>query len=140
MAKAIIAVLFGGIIGTALRFGVMVLLPSDPTVMSWSTIAVNVLGSFVLGLLVAAVWSRAGVPTWVKVGVGSGILGSFTTFSAIAVNVTVASFAGQWLAAALALVLSVMFSLLAAWAGIALGSRGARPTSGEPIADQGVDL
>lgn len=140
MTKAIIAVLVGGVIGTALRFGVMFLLPSDPNVVSWSTVAVNVVGSFVLGLLVAAVWSRAGVPAWVKVGVGTGILGSFTTFSAIAVNVTVASFAGQWLAAVLALVLSVVLGLLAAWAGIALGSRGTRPSEVQPIADQGVDL
>ena len=52
-----------------------------------STVAVNILGSLALGYLVARLWRLPSTPAWLKVGLGAGLLGSFTTFSAVAVNV-----------------------------------------------------
>lgn len=143
MWLSLLAVALGGVLGTGARWGVDALLPSaTPGTLGVSTIVVNVIGSFVLGLLVAAVWSRSGMPVWLKAGVGTGLLGSFTTFSAITVNVVAGALEAHLLTVVGAVLLSTVFGLLAAWGGLALGTnrrnrRGAQPPK---IPDGGVDL
>ncbi|MBX9719005.1 MAG: CrcB family protein [Microbacteriaceae bacterium] len=116
-----LAVFVGGLIGTTLRVLVDVALPHDPTAFAFSTLLVNVVGAFVLGLLVAALWPR--VPGWVRVGLGPGILGSFTTFSALAVSVVALAQNSDVVGAVLSIVLSIGLGMLAAVAGLALGAR-----------------
>src|SRR5688500_3802498 len=77
----ILAVLVGGLVGTALRLAVDALLPHGDAGFPWSTLLINVTGSFALGMLVARVWPIA--PEWLRLGLGTGVLGSFTTFSAL---------------------------------------------------------
>jgi CrcB protein len=103
---------------------------------------VNVVGSFVLGLLVATLWWRSGVPLWLKAGVGTGFLGSFTTFSAITVNAIAGALEANLLTVVGAVLLSTVFGLLAAWGGLALGTkRFGRPKTQPPgIPDGGADL
>ena len=110
------AVAIGGALGTGLRFMIDALV-GQPI----STLIVNVAGSFALALLVARVWPIAA--SWLRAGLGTGLLGSFTTFSALAVAIVQFGFTG---AAVLDLVLSLGLGLLAAFAGLRLGSR--RPT------------
>jgi CrcB protein len=124
--RDLFAVFVGGLIGTTLRVLIDVAIVHDLDEFALSTLLVNVVGSFVLGLLVAALWPR--VPGWVRVGLGPGILGSFTTFSALAVSVVFMAQSGDLLGAALSIVLSIGLGMLAAWAGLALGARlGHRP-------------
>jgi CrcB protein len=143
---ALVAVFVGGLLGTALRFGLDTLLPhalggslvggagrrfasyvalSDVTVagasIAWSTVVVNLLGALVLGYLVARLWRLPSTPAWLKVGLGTGLLGSFTTFSAITVNVVDALTLGNIGVALAALGLSIVGGILAAWAGLLLG-------------------
>ncbi|MFB6122532.1 MAG: CrcB family protein [Haloferacaceae archaeon] len=66
----------GGFVGATLRYGVGLLLPGAA-----GTLAVNVLGSFVLGALVARVPRRR-----VQMLLGTGLLSSFTTYSTFAVQ------------------------------------------------------
>ena len=116
--RDLLAVFVGGLTGTTLR-----------VLLALSTLLVNVVGAFVLGLLVAALWPR--VPGWVRVGLGPGILGSFTTFSALAVSIVALAQAGDVVGAILSIVLSIGFGMLAAWLGLVLGSRlthGGSPT------------
>ena len=117
----LIAVFVGGLFGTALRVLIDVAIVHDLDEFALSTLLVNTGGAFVLGLLVAALWSR--VPGWVRVGLGPGILGSFTTFSALAVSVVALARTGEIVVAVLSIVLSIGFGMLAAWAGLALGAR-----------------
>ncbi len=117
----LLAVFVGGLVGTTLRVAVDLALPHDLRAVALSTLLVNVSGAFVLGLLVAALWPR--VPGWVRVGLGPGILGSFTTFSALAVSVVALAQSGDVVAAVLSIVLSIGFGMLAAWAGLTLGAR-----------------
>jgi len=111
--RELVAVVIGGLLGTGARLAIDTLV-GQPA----STLAINVVGSFALGLLVARLWSSAA--PWLKAGLGAGLLGSFTTFSALAVTVVELGF--TW-GAALYLVLSVTLGLLAAWAGLRIGSR-----------------
>jgi CrcB protein len=115
------AVFVGGLIGTSLRLLIDLALAHDLDEFALSTLLVNTLGAFALGLLVAALWPR--VPGWVRAGLGPGILGSFTTFSALAVSVVALGQAGDPVGAVLTVVLSIGLGMLAAWAGLTLGAR-----------------
>lgn len=117
----LVAVLVGGLIGTSLRLLIDLALAHDLDEFALSTVLVNTLGAFALGLLVAALWPR--VPGWVRAGLGPGILGSFTTFSALAVSVVALGQAGDLVGAVLTVVLSLGLGMLAAWAGLTLGAR-----------------
>ena len=117
----LLAVFVGGLIGTTLRVLIDVALVHDLDEFALSTLLVNTIGSFVLGLLVAALWPR--VPGWVRVGLGPGILGSFTTFSALAISVVALARTGEIAVAVLSIVLSIGFGMLAAWGGLTLGAR-----------------
>lgn len=127
-----VAVFVGGVVGTLARFGVDWLLPHETIgSLSLSTAVVNVFGSFALGFLVGGLWRRPRVPTWVKTGVGPGILGSFTTFSAIALNVVAGAAEGRWVDALLALAMSLVVGLTAAWLGLFVGARPGGPARAE---------
>jgi CrcB protein len=117
----ILAVVIGGLVGTGLRLGVDALLPHADDQFPWSTLLINVVGSFALALLVARVWPRA--PHWLKAGLGAGLLGSFTTFSALVVSLVALADAGEWLLGAAYLVASLIAGLGAAAAGLFLGQR-----------------
>jgi len=121
MPLDLVAVFVGGLIGTSLRLLIDLALAHDLAEFALGTLLVNTLGAFALGLLVAALWPR--VPGWVRAGLGPGILGSFTTFSALAVSVVALGQAGDLVGAVLTVVLSLGLGMLAAWAGLTLGAR-----------------
>jgi len=122
--RDLLAVVVGGLIGTTLRVGIDLAVAHHLDEFALSTLLVNAIGAFVLGVLVAALWPR--VPGWVRVGLGPGILGSFTTFSALAVSVVALAQSGDLAGAVLTIVLSIGLGMLAATAGLALGARLAR--------------
>jgi CrcB protein len=74
----------GGAIGAWLRFFAGRLVPSAQ--FPWATLAVNVLGSFAMGLL-AAWLARGGGAESARLLLGVGVLGGFTTFSAFSLEV-----------------------------------------------------
>ncbi|GAB3618732.1 fluoride efflux transporter CrcB [Okibacterium endophyticum] len=116
------AVFVGGMAGTLLRLMLDLAMPHEPTGFPVSTLIANVLGSGVLGLLVGAVWGRAGTPAWLRMGLGTGLLGSFTTFSALAGSVVSQSMAGDWMLVAGYVVSTLVLGTAAAWIGIATGN------------------
>lgn len=79
------AVALGGALGSVARYGAGLaarqLVPGWP----WGTLFVNVLGSFAIGLLFAWFIARP-APEWVRLGLITGVLGGFTTFSAFSVE------------------------------------------------------
>ena len=81
--KAWLAVAAGGLAGTELRYGLGLLFPEHPGSLPWTTLAINVSGSFVLALLTTLWIARPRTSFWLRAGIGPGILGSFTTFSAV---------------------------------------------------------
>ena len=117
----LLAVLVGGVLGTGLRLGIDALLPHSDAQFPWSTLLINVVGSFVLGLLVARVWPSA--PAWLRGGLGTGVLGSFTTFSALIVSLFTLTQAGMPLLALVYLLVSLAAGLAAALLGLRLGGR-----------------
>jgi fluoride exporter len=116
--RELLAVIGGGMLGTGLRFAIDSLLPHDASGFPVSTFIVNVVGSLVLAYLVARVWPAA--KPWLRAGLGAGMLGSFTTFSALAVSLVQL---GVSVTGIVYLILSLVFGFAAAFAGLRLGSR-----------------
>lgn len=84
----VLAVGAGGALGTGARHGLSVLLPAAA---GWpvATLAANLLGAFLLGMLLEALLLR-GEETprglLLRLGAGTGALGGFTTFSSLALE------------------------------------------------------
>jgi CrcB protein len=79
-------VVVGGGIGAGIRhltnIGALRLVgPSYP----WGTMAINIIGSFAMGLFIASMMRRGG-SNEVRLFVATGILGGFTTFSAFSLD------------------------------------------------------
>jgi CrcB protein len=115
------AVFVGGLIGTGLRLGIDALLPHSDDGFPWSTLLINVAGSFALGMLVARVWPLA--PEWLRLGLGTGLLGSFTTFSAVIASAVLLTGTGQPLIALLYTVTTLGLGIGAAFLGLRIGHR-----------------
>jgi Integral membrane protein possibly involved in chromosome condensation len=122
--KPVLAVLVGGAVGTALRLAVDLALPHGDAAFPFGTLLVNVAGAFALGLLVGRLWPTAS--DWLKAGLGPGLLGSFTTFSALALSAVELMDAGAPWSAAAYLAASILGGLVAAALGLRLGVRPAR--------------
>lgn len=123
-ARTLLLVLAGGAAGGLTR---ALLVTHEGPGAPWLTWAINVVGAFTLGLLLAA-WVRPGrSPAWARPLLGTGLLGGFTTFSAVthAVDRLVAD--GDVVLAAGYLVATVVVGVLAAYAGLVVGGRVAAP-------------
>lgn len=114
MTTLLVAV--GGVLGVLARFGVGRLTLHHEQLI-WSTVGINVVGSFLLGLLVAEHWFSRDV----REGIGVGFLGGFTTFSTFSVQAVLEVDAGEPGRAFGYVVASVVGGLAAAAAGYALG-------------------
>lgn len=116
--RAILAVAAGGAAGSVLRYVV-----SDPLnrrASPWGTVLVNVVGSFLIGVLVGW-YSERSADSLVRVFLGVGVLGGFTTFSAWTVETLALLDGGRPLAGLANVVVPVAAGLAAAAAGLAVG-------------------
>lgn len=108
----------GGALGVLARYGISRVTLHTETLI-WSTVAVNIVGSFLLGLLVAEHWFGRDV----REALGVGFLGGFTTFSTFSVQIVLEANAGEPWRAFGYLIASVAGGVLAAAAGYALGRK-----------------
>jgi CrcB protein len=114
----LLAVVLGGLLGTGLRLTIdQLVVPGSA--FPWATLLINVVGSLVLGFLVARVWPSA--PAWLRAGLGAGLLGSFTTFSAVIVALLTLTAAGMAVLAVVYLIASLVLGFAGALLGIRLG-------------------
>lgn len=85
----ILVVALGGAIGTGARYSLTVLLPAQDG-LPIATLIANLSGAFLLGVLLEAL-ARALPETRgrriMRLGLGTGVLGGFTTYSALALEV-----------------------------------------------------
>jgi len=87
MIQKILAVAFGGSIGAVLRFIIFLFYDKfNNQNFPWATLAVNLAGSFLIGLL-WGLFDRVYVSAGMRLFLFVGILGSFTTFSTFAFDV-----------------------------------------------------
>lgn len=90
-----------------------------------STLAVNVIGSFAMGLLAGYLALRGEAPQAWRLFLATGVLGGFTTFSAFSLDVVLLYQRGALLQAALYVVLSVTLSVAGLLVGLWIVRQGA---------------
>ena len=112
----------GGALGAILRFGMSAyvyrVLGRD---FPYGTLAVNMVGSLVMGLLFILFVERGLVSAEWRSAIIIGFLGAFTTFSTFSIETLVLLESGELSKAALNVVLSVTLCLLATWFGLVIG-------------------
>jgi len=111
MMTSVLSVALGGALGAVLRYlvGLAVAFPLG-------TLAVNVIGSFAIGLVWVLLAAR-GLQHWLPF-VMTGLLGGFTTFSAFSLDTLRLVEAGRLSAAGAYVLASVFFSVIAAAIGL----------------------
>lgn len=83
----LVAIAGGGVLGTLARYGLEFAAPTEPGRIPWGTFTANVVGCFLIGLLMVLsteVWSPHRL---MRPFLGVGVLGGFTTFSTYAVEI-----------------------------------------------------
>lgn len=123
---AFATVFLGAGIGGALRHGVNLGAARWlGTGFPYGTLAVNVVGSFVMGLFAGWFLVRTGIPQNMRLFLTTGVLGGFTTFSAFSLDAALLiERHAYWLAAAY-VAGSVVASIAALFAGLIIFRTGA---------------
>jgi CrcB protein len=107
-----------GLAGVMARYG-LTRLTIHTEALLWTTVGINVVGSFLLGLLAAEHWFSRDV----REALGVGFLGGFTTFSTFSVQVVLEVDGGRPEKAVAYVAASVVGGIAAATAGYVLGRR-----------------
>lgn len=116
-------VMLGGAIGSAARYGVgragvALLGPAFP----WGTLAVNIIGGFLMGLLGASLLRFGPNAEQARLLLGVGVLGGFTTFSSFSLETFAMIERGE----ALTALAYVLASIVGAIGAVAIGIHLAR--------------
>ncbi len=118
----ILAVAAGGAIGATGRYlvGRLMLNVMGPG-FPWGTLTVNIVGSFLIGLLYELIVYKFSLSEQWQAFLVIGILGGFTTFSAFSLELGVMLEKDQFSTAAIYAIGSVIFGIVALFAGIFAG-------------------
>ncbi|WP_036709880.1 fluoride efflux transporter FluC [Paenibacillus pinihumi] len=126
--RIVLAVAAGGALGAALRLGMSIwLTPSGPGAFPWATLLCNLTGSMALGVWLGYGVMRPGLPRLWSEFVGTGIIGSYTTFSTFSLELIQLIQRGYLETAALYFIISLMAGLALAalgYSGLAMLARG----------------
>ena len=83
-----LAIALGGAAGSVLRYAIQSALRPAGGGFPWGTLAVNLLGSFLIGLCAALAerYGTQGAGSWIRPWLMVGLMGGFTTFSAFSLE------------------------------------------------------
>ncbi len=117
----VLAIALGGALGSVLRFwmssGIYTLLGRS---FPYGTLAVNILGCLLIGILFVLFMERLTVDTVWRAGILIGVLGGFTTFSSFSIETFNLIEGGAHLKAVLNMASSVFLCVGATWLGVIL--------------------
>ena len=113
-----VAIAIGGTLGCWARYAqtnlVQAALGRD---FPFATMSINVLGSFLMGFLFILTLERLMIPPSVRVGVLTGVLGGYTTFSTFEMETLLLAENGEFFKAALYVIVSMVIGFAAAFGG-----------------------
>jgi CrcB protein len=114
-------VFLGGGLGAALRHGVnLAAARLFGMGFPYGTLVINLLGSLAMGLIAEYFALKIGLPQRWRLFLTTGVLGGFTTFSAFSLEAALLYERGQIAGAAIYVVASVVLSIGALFAGLAI--------------------
>lgn len=116
----LLIVMLGGAVGSGARYltGRATLATLGPNY-PWGTLAVNLIGGFLMGALVGSI-SKLGGGEQYRLLLGVGVLGGYTTFSAFSLDVMNMLERGDWMPALGYVLVSVIGSVAALGIGLHL--------------------
>ena len=120
MLQQIALVELGGGIGASLRYAISSWITYDSFPIA--TISVNILGSFILGVVALSV-SHSLISTELALFLGVGIIGSFTTMSAFSVETIEMLQDGNVSSASIYIILTFTLCPILAWLGWVVGNK-----------------
>jgi fluoride exporter len=114
-------VCLGGAVGTGARYGLSTWTARRfGPLFPWGTLAVNVIGSFLIGAVMQVGVATGRLSPDLRVVLATGVLGGFTTYSSFNYETVRYFQESAWLLGALNLALMVVGCLAAGFAGIAV--------------------
>lgn len=112
----------GGAIGASLRYSVSILLLTEETAaFPFATVAVNLAGCFLLGILSSGLEQKITANPHYLSAFKTGLIGSFTTFSSFSVEVIQLLLHHSYFFAILYIFISAIFGLLFVAFGMKIG-------------------
>jgi CrcB protein len=111
----------GGAIGAILRWWVGVFMSHHLAPAFLGTLVVNLIGSFMIGLLLIWFQGRLPISDILRTGILVGLLGGFTTYSAFSMETVDMMMAGLFGRATAYVAGTVAVCLMGTWVGITLG-------------------
>jgi len=117
----LLLIALGGAVGTSLRYGIGVgMLRWLGSAFPYGTLTANILGSFLLGVVMESVGDRELAGVQLKLILGTGVMGGFTTYSSFNLETIRLAEQGAYGRAGLYLGLTLVVCLVAGVGGIAL--------------------
>ncbi len=115
-------VAFGGAVGSACRYAIGTLFYNRaPSIIPLGTLLINIVGSFILGLITQLSFSSINISPEVRALIAVGFCGGFTTFSLFSLETASFIQQGAYTKASLYIGLSIFLSVLGLFAGLQLG-------------------
>jgi CrcB protein len=118
------AIALGGVIGSLGRFAIALVVGEwNPATLPWATLTVNIVGCLAIGVVASSAAIATG-PAWLRPFLITGVLGGFTTFSALALETGLLLDAGRVLVAVGYVIVTMAAGLVAVRLGqLAVGAR-----------------
>jgi CrcB protein len=113
------SIAIGGMVGAISRFLIRNIELSIPL----DTLAINILGSFLLALILTLAIENLKMHNDVKVGLTAGFFGAFTTFSSVCQESVTMLSKGQTPLAVVYIIVTVVLGMAAAYTGYRLAKR-----------------
>ncbi len=110
----------GGFLGAIGRYWLSGLAQKLSPRFPFGTLSVNLLGSFMLGLLATLFLEKVIVSQEVRLFVLVGLLGAFTTYSTFSFETLNLMRSGEWMFAGANILANVAGTLIAVWAGVSI--------------------
>ena len=85
--RACMAIFIGGALGALARVGLELAFPASAGTWPWATFAINVSGSFLLGYFATRLQDRMPLSTYRWPFLGTGLCGTYTTFSTMQLEI-----------------------------------------------------
>ena len=127
------AMALGGALGALMRYGWVTLFPVQDTAFPLAIFTENILGAFLLGWLLAFFIRKRGKHRFIRAFFGTGLIGSFTTFSGITLDLAGFVHNSSFFLPVLYSMVSMAAGLAAALIGLRLGRATLKTHQKNPI-------
>jgi CrcB protein len=117
----LLVIAIGGVVGACARYGASLVWPTPSGAFPWTTLTVNTVGCAAIGVLMVTIDELRTVHPLVRLFLGTGVLGGFTTFSTYAVEAERLLAGGRAGMALAYLALTVTSALGAVWGAVVVG-------------------